>query len=298
MRIHLKILLFAGLLVLTSGHVSKACNFNCKKTYTEGNTYFLKAPSHSGFQKHSFFNMPKKKHSHDYIKEQSKARAGTFYQRFELRNGDCFPSPDGGWNDCKNDRERFELSSRPRQSPSDKHCYGYSLMVDENFKSLGSVRTTLGQVHQKGGPKGTAGGFKSFPPLIQIQAKYNHLIFGWHELTGDENNITDKQREFQLANISDMKGIWTDISFCLDFTNKRIDAWVNGEKKVEVLRSPINFKPEAIYFKYGIYRSFISKFKERNGDLPTQIVFFDEVRYGKSAEDVDRNINPKLKPVD
>ena len=298
MRIHLKILLFAGLLVLTSGHVSKACNFNCKKTYTEGNTYFVKAPSHSGFQKHSFFNMPKKKHSHSYIKEQSKARAGTFYQRFELRNGDCFPSPDGGWNDCKNDRERFELSSRPRQIPSDKHCYGYSLMVDGNFKSLGSVRTTLGQVHQKGGPKGTAGGFKSFPPLIQIQAKYNHLIFGWHELTGDENNITDKQREFQLANISDMKGIWTDISFCLDFSNKRIDAWVNGEKKVEVLRSPINFKPEAIYFKYGIYRSFISKFKERNGDLPTQIVYFDEVRHGKSAEDVDRNINPKLKPVD
>ena len=36
--------------------------------------------------------MPKKKPFYEYIKEKSKARAGSFYQRFELREGDCFPS--------------------------------------------------------------------------------------------------------------------------------------------------------------------------------------------------------------
>jgi hypothetical protein len=32
--------------------------------------------------------------------------------------------------------------------------------------------------------------------------------------------------------------------------------------------------------------------------MPTQIVFYDEVRRGNSIEKVDININPKLKPVD
>ena len=78
-----------------------------------------------------------------------------------------------------------------------------------------------------------------------------------------------------------------------------MDAWVDGIKKVEILKSPIFFKPEGIYFKHGIYRSFISKYKERNsGKMPTQIVFYDEIRRGKSIEKVDANINPKLKPVD
>jgi len=32
--------------------------------------------------------------------------------------------------------------------------------------------------------------------------------------------------------------------------------------------------------------------------IPTQIVYYDEVRRGNSIKKVDININPKLKPVD
>lgn len=298
MRTKSKRLLLAGVIFALFESKVYACNWNCGGTYTVGNQFGLSVSLHSGFEKHAFNNMPKKQHSYEYIKEKSKARAGSFYQRFELREGDCFPDADGGWNDCKTDRERFEFSSKPRQKPKGKQCYGYSLMLDESFQSVHPTNTDLGQIHQQGGPKGTAGGFKSFPPLIQIGAKYDRLIFGWHELTGDENNVRDKKREFELAKISDIKGIWTDISFCLDFKNKRMDAWVNGKKKVEVLRSPINFKPDAIYFKYGIYRSFVSRFKNINGSMPTQIAYYDEVRRGNSVEKVDRNINPTLKAVD
>lgn len=298
MTLKIKSILLASLSFLFFNNSSNACTFNCGGPYHDGNEFGLKARSYSGFQKHAFYNMPKKEYSHEYIKEQSKARAGKFYQRFELREGDCFPDSGGGWNDCKTDRERFEFSSKPRQSPEGKQCYGYSLMLDENFQSVHPTNTDLGQVHQTGGPSGKAGGFKSFPPLIQIGAKYDQLVFGWHELTGDEKNITDHKRQFELAKLSDMKGVWTDISFCLDFENKRMDAWVNGEKKVEVLRSPINFKPRKIYFKYGIYRSFVSRYKNRNGSIPTQIVYYDEVRRGVSIEKVDRNINPNLKAVD
>ena len=252
----------------------------------------------SGFKYHMNF-MGHHDHNFQYIKDKKKARAGKYYQRFELRDGDCFGDDDGGWSDCDTDRERVEFSTRPRQPITKNQCYGYSLMLSKDFIDTHPTNVTLGQVHQHGGPKGTAEGLASFPPLIQIDAREGSLYFNWHELSGSATNVIDKSRYHKLKSLEDMKGVWTDISFCLDFKNKRMDAWVDGIKKMEILKSPIFFKPEAIYFKHGIYRSFISKYKARNnGKMPTQIVFYDEIRRGNSIEKVDVNINPKLKSVD
>ena len=66
-----------------------------------------------------------------YIKDKTKARAGKYYQRFELRDGDCFR--DDFWSDCDTDRERVEFSTEPRQAPKGKQCYGYSLMLSKDF---------------------------------------------------------------------------------------------------------------------------------------------------------------------
>ena len=278
--------------------ISFACSFNCVGTFEKDNKYGIKTTSHSGFKTHEFYSMPKKDYSHKYIKDSSNARAGKAYQRFELRDGDCFYSKGSSWNDCKSDRERFEFSSKPRQKPKGKQCYGYSIKLDKDFQDVAPTNTDLGQVHQIGGPKGKAGGFKSFPPLIQIGAENNKLLFGWHMLTGDKNNIKDVKIKKTLVEIHKIRGKWTDISFCLDYKNKKMDAWVNGEKKVQILKSPINFEPKSTYFKFGIYRSFVSRYKKIKGKIPTQVVFYDEVRRGISIEDVDININPKLKPVD
>ena len=95
-----------------------------------------------------------------------------------------------------------------------------------------------------------------------------------------------------------MKGIWTDISLCLDFKNKRIETWVDGKNKVKIKESPIFFEPKSIYFKHGIYQSFISVYTSFKGGTPTQIVYYDEVRRGNAIEDVDINVNPGLKFVD
>lgn len=195
-------------------------------------------------------------------------------------------------------RERFEFSSSPEQKTKVKQCYGYSIKLADNFKTVHPTNTDLRQVHQKGGPKGTAGRLKSNPLIIQIGAKHNSFYFGWHKLSGDANNMIDRGIDYNLAKISKIKGVWTDISFCFDYKNKRMDAWVNGKKKVESLESPINFIPKSTYFKYGIYRSFVSRYKNIHGKIPTQIVIYDEVHRGTSIEEVDRNINPKLKPVD
>lgn len=265
----------------------------------------LKTSSKSGF-KHHTNHMGHNDHNFKYIEDKNKARAGKYFQRFELRDGDCFG--DDVWSDCDNDRERVEFSAEPQQRPKKTQCYGYSLMLSKDFIDIYPVRTSLGQVHQMGGPTGTAGGMASFPPLIQIDAFNGNLQFNWHKLRGSETNVIDIAMGdlYKLKSLEDMKGVWTDISFCLDFKNKRMDAWVDGIKKVEILESPIFFKPKEIYFKHGIYRSFISKYKAHasilvdsfDGKMPTQIVFFDEIRRGNSIEKVDININPKLKTVD
>ena len=73
----------------------------------------------SGFKFHKNF-MSQNKHNFNYIKDTSQARSGEYYQKFELRNGDCFS--DESWNDCDNDRQRIELSSRPNQPVTGKQC--------------------------------------------------------------------------------------------------------------------------------------------------------------------------------
>ena len=256
----------------------------------------LKTSSKSGFTHHTN-HMGHNDYNFQYIKDKTKARAGKYFQRFEVRDGDCFG--DDNWNDCKNNRERVEFSAKPQQRPIKKQCYGYSLMLSKDFIDTHPTNTSLGQVHQIGGPTGTAQGLASFPPLIQIDARLGGLNFNWHKLSGSKTNVIDRSYYYELKRLRNMKEVWTDISFCLDFENERMDVWVDGIQKVKILKSPIFFTPKEIYFKHGIYRSFISKYKERkNSDMPTQVVFYDEIRRGDSIEKVDININPKLKPVD
>ena len=269
-------------------------------TDDDGN-FGLKVSSNSGYEKH-VNRMGQNEHNYSYVSDKNFARRGSFYQRFELRDGDCFG--DENWNDCDTDRERIELSSQPRQKPEDIQCFAYSIMLDKDFIDIHPSHTTLGQIHQIGGPSGTAGALPSFPPIVMMGADRGRLHFGWHELSGSVTNVIDNSWEYDLISLDEMKEKWTDISFCLNYKDKRMDVWINGIKKHEILKSPVSFTPESTYFKYGIYRGFISRYKnhekifEREDKLPTQIVFYDEVRTGNSIEEVDFNINPKLKPID
>ena len=255
---------------------------------------FIKT-SNSGFIFHKNY-MSQNDYNFSYIKDNSKARAGDYFQKFELRDGDCFS--DDNWSDCDNDRQRIEFSSEPNQTISGKQCYGYSIKLSKSFTDIRKVSTTLGQIHQKGGPSGKANSLPSFPPLIQIDARKGNLYLNWHKLSGSKNNVNDESKYYKLKSLKSMKGVWTDISICLDFKNERIDAWVNGENKVKINEPPIFFEPKSIYFKHGIYQSFISAYKLLKKETPTQIVYYDEVRRGNSIEEVDSNVNPGLKFVD
>ena len=76
------------------------------------------------------------------------------------------------------------------------------------------------------------------------------------------------------------------------------------ESSEKIRGTEVNFIPDKTYFKFGIYRSFISRLKDRQKmrkkeeKMPTQIVYYDEIRRGNSIEEVDFNINPQLKVID
>ena len=259
----------------------------------------MTASKNSGYGSHTNFFGQKKK-NFQLITNPDKARRGEKYQRFEVADGDCFGDDD--WNDCETDRERVEFAATPMLKPTGNQCFAFSIMLDDSFQSTSPTKTSLGQIHQRGGPKGSAEGIASNPPLIQFDVKNDYYNLNWHVLSGSVNNVRDQSVYYKLIPTNDMKGKWTDISFCIDFANKNISVWVNGNKKVNIDKAPINAKliPSAIYFKHGIYRSFISKYKASHSTdvMPTQIVYYDEVRRGSSIDEVDFNINSSLEIVD
>ena len=249
--------------------------------------------SHSGWKRHDGIKGIKS-HNFQFVNDSTKSRRGSQYQGFELRDGDCGSYID--WDDCANDRERVEFTAEPFLPPKGKQCIAFSIMLDENF-TLGSFnQTALAQIQQRGGPTGFMEGYESRPGVLMFHAQDGYYDFDWLYLHGSRTDIKQTDLKFRLLSLDEMKGKWTDISFCLDFAKNNMSLWVNGKRKFNINQPPAGLHlPESIYFKYGIYRSFGSK---QLSSVPTQIVYYDEIRRGSSIEEVDFNINPNLKVID
>ncbi|WP_299892592.1 heparin lyase I family protein [uncultured Ruegeria sp.] len=222
-------------------------------------------------------------HAHTKSKEQ--VRAGKWSQRFEVRAGDC--GSDQGWNDCSSDRERSEITLQKRWTYGTDQWIGFSVFLPKDFKTSDRVRTTVGQIHQKGGPSGEAGGFKSNPPVVQQEMKGNQYFAKVHILSGDSKNVRNSDKRFELASISAMRGRWTDVVLHFDTKgdDEVLEVYINGQRKAYI-SDWLKFRPKNYSFKYGIYRSFVSR---NNGPMPTQVIFFDEVRMGNKHSKVQVN---------
>jgi len=234
-----------------------------------------------------------------YVSSPEPVRAGEKSQRFEVRKGDCGQDP-GGWSDCNTDRERSEVWVRnPLIYPKTDMWFSWSIFIPQDFKSSNSVRTTVGQIHQQGvvnGLTSTAGGFQSFPPLLQFNIRENCFDASYHRLFKGVYTLTDHLDYECITTVDAVRGKWTDI--VVHFNSNKDDGileiFLNGEIKRTII-NPVIIVPDYFNLKYGVYRSFVSR--QPNG-MPTQIVYFDEVRIGKTRMEVDAQLNPELKPVD
>lgn len=185
-----------------------------------------------------------------------------FVERFEVRPGDC--GSNAGWSDCLNDRERSELSElRKSVTRGTSQWYGWSLFLPENYVNIYPTKVALGQFHQEN----------------------SHVIWMFQNSKGgyhlDDQVFGSTRRYYTLIDESELRGKWHRIEVQADWTDEDdgfFRVWVDGEQKVDYSGPTMTAK--ASYFKYGIYRSFLSRYRNLNGieEVPGQVVYFANVR--------------------
>lgn len=176
-------------------------------------------------------------------------------ERFEVRPGDC--GANDGWNDCTSDRERSELSSAVIAGETWVH---WSIYLPSDYPIIYPVKTALGQFHQKSG----------------------HVIWMFQNVDGGytvDNQTSGRTiQKKRILSDADMRGRWTDVLVHAKWTPASdgfFDVFVNGETTPRYSwRGATQSAGKDVYFKYGVYRSFMSR---RPGDEPTQIVYYADV---------------------
>jgi len=248
------------ILILLTGN-SFAKDIRLPKDVGSGNSYSKSLGS--GFKKHGY-TIVNKKDGHP-------VRVGEKSIRFEVRYGDCGKDkPPGKWNDCKNDRQRHELSGDRFRG---KAWYAYSIYLPNDFKTVYPVKSAMAQFHQKG----------SWPTLM-----FQFTDMGYY---ADRQLGYQTQEMKKILEVKDMIGKWNDILIHGNFTSKEdgfYKVWVNNKLKYEYNGATTGGKES--FFKFGIYHTKVSVWPMYHSDTPypTQVVYYDEVRVGKSREAVTK----------
>lgn len=250
---------------------------------------------------------------HSVTTSSEVARVGDTSQRFELRGSDCKGT------DCEMDRRRFELiqTTSNDSSVGDEVWYGWSMYLPTDFADISPSNTLLGQVKL----------VRWRSQLFNIGINESTLVVDYRP-RGAQDSIWCR-----AAPLSQIRGKWTDIVIYanLNYDNPTgqpmFQAWINGRLVCSsiaplITREMVEYtQTERIYFKYGIYNSYVSRWLNdhktqsvsANGwgdyhvdsgatnnsiaarpfeidwgvELPTQVVYYDEVRIGRTREDVD-----------
>ena len=274
---------------------------------------FYKSLTGKGYKKHGF-QIVNKEDGHP-------VRAGSQSIRFEVRQGDCGKDSDGSWSDCKNDRERHELSGAQSHMVKGEYWFSWSIYFPEDHKNLYPLSNAFGQFHQKEGN----------PIFMFKELKDGYSIV---------RSITDKDEDYNqqnLLNNEEVLGKWFDILINAKWTKKKdgfFKIWINDELKYNYV-GPTKSKSK-VYQKFGVYRTGITRylnyinvdkiekcFNEKGkttpkedkalrklkkkkypghktsiniykkcknyyelNEVPTTVIYFDEVRRGKTKDKV------------
>ena len=178
-------------------------------------------------------------------KDGHPVRAGSQSIRFEVRDGDCGKDKEGGWNDCKGDRERHELSINKKGQKMSKgeYWFSWSLYFPKEHQNLWPLSNNYGQFHQEGGP-----------PVFM----FKELIGGYSIIRTIGDDDYDERR---LIRNDDMKGKWHDILINAKWSKKDdgfFKLWVNDKLKYEY-KGPTKTE-KYVYQKFGIYSTGITRY--------------------------------------
>ena len=229
------------------------------KDVVSGNKFYKSLNNYGTFKKYGMQVVDKK--------DGHPVRAGNKSIRFEVRSGDCGKSHN--WNDCTTNRERHELHGRDFSGGT--WWYAWSIYFPKDFINVYPASLCLGQFHETN---------TETPPWMFLNDREGYSV----------NNMVKVPAGFQtkLLTREQMLGKWNDILINARWTHKDegfFKIWVNNNLAFDY-KGPTKRKGKN-YFKFGIYRSKVFK-----KNLPTQIVYFDEIRTGKTKEKVVGNLPP------
>ncbi len=201
---------------------------------------------------------------------------GTQAERFVLRPGDC-PRSNG---DCGSDRERIEFAERGAAQPVGSEVWvAWSIYLPPEAPTRLATNLVLGQFHQRD---------NSGPELIfqVIDGRYEIKMSDPTRLDDDPMNPIPDFRNVGLTSMSSMRGRWNRIMVNARWSRGGdgfIRAYMNG-RQVWSYDGPTTNSNAPIYFKYGIYRSFVSRC---GGPCPELTAYYADVVRGNSREEVE-----------
>lgn len=204
------------------------------------------------------------KYGYAIVEDFTGEASSKLIERFEVRPGDCSRGT-GGWSDCANDRERSELSGPKNNYRGNEYWYGWSIYVPDDYPNVYPTKTALGQFHQENGP-----------PAFMFQ---NYSGGYWID-----RNFGSTSHEVLLISKEDFKGKWHKIEVNAKWhaSNGFFVVYINGVEKWKFEGKTIS--EQAVFFKYGVYRSFLQRYKLANrvDEVPAQTVYFANVKRAKS----------------
>ncbi|WP_415921326.1 heparin lyase I family protein [Tateyamaria sp. SN6-1] len=192
-------------------------------------------------------------------------------ERFELRAGDCNRKN----GDCKNDRERVEFLEKGKQQRIGQDVWvGWSVYVPDDFPRQGKrMNVKLGQFHQRGGNG----------PRLLIELNDDALVAKLQSPFVKDSDPMHPRGDFKsarLASRSAVMGQWVRIVVNAKWSkgdDGYVNVWVDDKEKL-AYAGPTTHSTGNVYFRYGLYRSFVSRC---GGPCPTLVAYFNDVKRGR-----------------
>lgn len=172
-------------------------------------------------------------------------RSGKVAYEFTNAPGEC--GWNDSWNDCKNDRERTELSMSQFAKNGVKWAK-FSIYIPEETNCTQGVSCSLWQLHTKSGQ-----------PAYMLRWKYNQLMMS--DFPNAEG--VGPKEHYIVRDVESIKGKWLDFVVYIEQYDRpkkgKLVMWLNGEKVVDHFGYRKNFRGKNNYMKFGIYKSWISR---------------------------------------
>lgn len=208
-------------------------------------------------------------HGYQVIPDPTGTAPSKNVERFEVRPGDCTSQYD--WSDCRNDRERSELAESGYTPDGTEFWYGWHMYLPKDFPNISPTKTVMGQFHQK----------NTDPAWLFQHARDDGYYIG--------RSFGSTSDYAKLISSEDLREKWNKVQVHVLWhtSNGFFKVYVNDELKYK-----FNGKTSSgtgIYFKYGVYRSFISSYRNAyEGKNPaTQFMYFSNVKRASTREGLE-----------